>query len=571
MKSPYLFEIDIESPAKRVVQVKLQKKVEPGIHSFSMPVWTPGSYLVRDFPKHVFNLTTELDGKKIQVRKEKKHTWLVETEETGLLTLKYSVYAHDLSVRTSYLAHDFALLNLTSILMFHNNNLEDQVRIKLLTPNQWKVSTGMNQEGVELVAPDMEEAFDSPILAGELIQAKFEVEGKPHNISIAGGRGNFSLEKIVDGLRSIVIENQGLYGSLPYERYEFLIVLSEKSGGGLEHRNSNVSMYPRLKFLPEKDSYRFFSLEAHEHFHTWLVKRIKPQAFMPYNYLEETYTRLLWVMEGVTSYYDNLIPVRANVTPVSFYLKTITEEINQYEQIPGKKLCSLEEASFNAWIGLYKPDENTPNIYMSYYLKGGIVTLLLDMYLRRLGSSMDQVMKYLWENYGKRKRGIKEDEMQNIILQATGIDVAEFFERNIRGTDDLPYELLNYVGLTLEEKKEKEKIPRLGVRAEGNKVISVLFDSPAHEAGLAPGDVIIALNGIGLENNKILDTLKRFRIGEEIEITILREGILHRVRATLEEPLAKLEVKPVTDPTEEQKNAWYSWIKQPWKEEKPSK
>ncbi len=566
MKSPYAFEIDVKNPAKRVVRVKLRRKIEAGTNSFSMPVWTPGSYLVRDFPKHVFDLTAKLDGKQVEARKLNKHTWLVETDSSGELTLEYSVYAHDLSVRTSYLTHNFALLNLTSILMFHNNNLKDKVKISLLTPDNWKISTGMKSAGKELIASDMEEAFDSPILTGELVQSRFDVDGKPHNISIAGGRGNFDLKKIVSGIKSIVIENKDIYGELPYERYEFLIVLSERTGGGLEHRNSNVSMYPRLKFLPEKDEYRFYSLEAHEHFHTWLVKRIKPQAFMPYNYLEETYTRLLWVMEGVTSYYDNLIPVRAHVAPISFYLKTITEEINQYEQIPGKKLCSLEEASFNAWIGLYKPDENTPNIYMSYYLKGGIVTLLLDMYLRSHGSSMDQVMKFLWENYAKQERGIGEDEMQEIVSQATSVDVSDFFENYVRGTSNLPYKLLDIVGLKLE--KKKEKVPILGVKAEGNKIRTVLFDSPAHEAGLAPGDVVLAFDDIGLENNKLQDTLKRYRVGEEIEVTILREGILHKVRARLEQPHPKLEIKQVEKPTEEQKRAWEAWIKHPWKQEK---
>ncbi len=566
MNSSYVFEIDVRNPARRIVQVKLQRAIESGTHYISMPVWTPGSYLVRDFPKHVFNLKAKVNGERIEARKVKKHTWLVKAENPGDLVIEYSVYAHDLSVRTSYLSHDFALLNLTSILMFHNNNLRDKVRISLLKPDNWKVSTGMKRQGNELIASDLEEAFDSPILAGELIRSKFEVDGKPHNISIAGGRGNFDLEKMVNGIKAIVSENQDLYGELPYERYEFLIILSEKSGGGLEHRNSNVSMYPRLKFLPEKDGHRFFSLEAHEHFHTWLVKRIKPKAFMPYNYLEETYTHLLWVMEGVTSYYDNLIPVRAGISPVSFYLKTITEEINQYEQIPGKTLCSLEEASFNAWIGLYKPDENTPNIYMSYYLKGGVVTLLLDMYLRSHETSMDRVMRFLWENYGKQGRGIEEDEMQDIVYQATGVDVNDFFKKYVKGTDGLPYELLNTVGLTLENKKGK--VPRLGVKAEGNKIRTVFFNSPAQMAGLAPGDVVLAFNNIGLENNNIQDTLKRYRAGEEIEITLLREGVLHKVEAKLGEPLPNIEVKQIKEATEAQKNAWKTWIKRPWKQDK---
>ena len=560
----YRYEINLTAPQTRFVHVKLSINAKKGKNAFHLPVWTPGSYLVRDFPKHVINVKAkDSEENNLEISKTSKHTWIVNTDVEKEIIIEYDVYCHDLSVRTSYISHDFALLNLTTVLMFYENDFNSPVEISVITPKKWEIKTSLKKKGNLYYAENIDEAYDSPILAGNLIKKEFKVLDTPHELIIASGVGNYDLQILISALKKIIPENASVFENkeLPYDSYKFLLILSEKTGGGLEHKNSNVSMFPRLKFVPEKDLYRFYSLEAHEHFHSWLVKRIKPQAFMPYDYLNETYTRLLWVFEGITSYYDDLVPVRAKVVPIDHYLKTIEDNINNYENTPGKDICSLEEASFNAWIGLYKPDENTPNVYVSYYLKGGLVTMLLDMYLRKHGSSMDQVMNYLWENYGKKGIGIKENEMEQIITQATKINVKEFFEKYIKGTAPLPYDLLQTVGLELKKEQKKDDPPYIGIKSDKNIVKTVYANSPAYEAGIAPGDIIITINGFALEQNDIDKTLNRFSKNENVTIRILREGIEHSVNVRLEQPRPKYKVIKTKNPSTEQIKNWEKWLK----------
>ncbi len=559
----YDYEIDITTPSTRLASVKLTVPGKTGENLFSLPVWTPGSYLIREFPKHVINVKAKIGRKELKINKIAKHTWKINLEDESTITLTYQVYCHDLSVRTSSMSHDFVLLNLTTILMFKDHDLSSPVKIKLKLPKNWEVSTSLKPlEKETFEAENLDEAYDSPILAGELKTEKFNIMGIPHELAIAGGPGNYELKDIVSALKKIVPENANVFdGKLPYDQYKFLLVLSEKSGGGLEHKNSNVSMFPRLKFRPEKDLYRFYGLEAHEHFHAWNVKRIKPKAFMPYDYLNETYTKLLWVFEGFTSYYDDLVPVRARIIPPQSFLKTLEENINNFENLPGKNICSLEEASFNAWIGLYKPDENTPNVYVSYYLKGGLVAMLLDMYLRKNGKNLDLVMKYLWENYGKKNMGVGEDEMEEIIRNSTEIEVTDFFDKYIRGTELLPYDYLGFVGIKVSKEVNKEDPPFLGIKSENNTVKTVLIDSPAYKGGIAPGDRILSIDGYALESNDVSKTLKRFRPKEKISIRLIRNGIEFLTEVKLNDPVPKYTVQKIKEPTEEQKQNWEQWTK----------
>ncbi|NTU78187.1 MAG: M61 family metallopeptidase, partial [Chloroflexales bacterium] len=393
--------------------VELDGLAEPYV-DLVLPSWTPGSYMVRDYARHVQAFAAQApDGAALAWRKIAKDTWRVETAGATKLTARYQVYANDLTVRTSHLDGSHGYFNGATVFMYAPGRTAEQMRLIIETPAGWQVSSGLTPlRGDAVVAEprperhlftvvDYDELIDCPVECGAQRLLSFTVDGITHQIAI-WGRGNEDEARLVADTRRIVEAQRDFFGGLPYSHYSFILHLTDGKGGGLEHRNSVTNQIDRWSFRPERSYERYLSLTSHELFHVWNVKRLRPAPLGPFNYRAENYTRLLWLMEGATSYYDELLLVRAGLMRPERFFEILADEIVKLQSQPGRHLQSVEQSSFDAWIKLYRPDEYSANSSISYYLKGSLVCMLLDMKIRAAtggARSLDDVMRLLFARY----------------------------------------------------------------------------------------------------------------------------------------------------------------------------
>ncbi|HEX9100555.1 MAG TPA: hypothetical protein VF997_00050, partial [Polyangia bacterium] len=434
------YKIDLEERNAHLVRVEARFPVAGGALELKLPVWTPGSYLVREFERHVQDVTCATEeGKPLSVRKVDKATWRVDAPGATSVVVRYGVYANDLTVRSAHLDDTHAFLNGACIFLYADAAAE--ARVTVAPPPGWKVTVALPEPTKNVfVARSYDELVDSPFEIGTHELVEFSAQGKPHRLAIWGkapiDRATFTgdIVKIIDAAAA-------LFGDgVPYDDYTFLLMLAPNQYGGLEHAKSCALLSSPFTFHPRKKYEELLELVAHEFFHLWNVKRIHPEALGPFDYQREAYTRSLWVMEGVTSYYDRYLLVRAGLQKPDKYLEKLAEELGKIAAIPGRKRQSLEESSFDAWIKLYRPDENSANSTISYYLKGGVVALLLDLEIRaRTGGkrSLDDVMRLLWTRFGKAGRGFADDRVQALAEEATGLELGAFFDRHVRGRDEV--------------------------------------------------------------------------------------------------------------------------------------
>jgi predicted metalloprotease with PDZ domain len=360
-----------------------------------------------------------------------------------------------------------------------------------------------------------------------------------------------------------------MFGGLPYDKYLFLLHLPSQGYGGLEHKNSCSLIYPRFGFRAKDKYNRFMQLVAHEFFHLWNVKRIRPKALEVFDYDQENYTPSLWFSEGTTSYYDLVIPLRAGIYDAKSYLNELGKEITRYETTPGRKVQSLSESSFDAWIKLYRQDANSANCQISYYLKGAMVTLLLDLLIRsRHGNqrSLDDVMLKMWQQFGQAEIGFTPSELEEVIETVAEVDLSDFFKRYLDSTEDLPFnEYLEPFGLQLVAENEEEPVPYLGVKVNsdnGQELIKfVEVGSPAAVAGIDPGDELLAIDGIRVTGNQLSDRLKDYQASDTIQVTVFHQDQLRTYAVTLASPRAnKYQIKPVENPSPIQQQNYAGWL-----------
>lgn len=523
-----------------------------------MAAWNPGSYLIREYARHVSAVSaTSEKGEPLTVRKTAKDTWEIEGASGGA-TVRYSVYANELTVRTSHLDATHAFFNGVGLFLYSEESRPDPATLELEVPEGWSVCTGLPLRDGRYQAEDYDHLVDCPVEAGIHERLSFEAEGVPHDIAI-WGRGDYDADTLRRDVGRIVETGASMFGGLPYSYYAFLVHLSETRGGGLEHRNSSVLLHRQLGFNARRDYEEFLQLVAHEHFHVWNVKRIKPTAFSPYDYGVENYTRLLWVMEGITDYYAMLIPLRAELISVDRFLEGLGRRITRLARTPGRQAQSLEDSSFDTWIKLYRPDENTVNSTVSYYLKGSLVACVLDLELRaRSGDkrSLDTVMRLLFERAGQG-RFLDEDELGNLVRDATGVDIEDLLARYVSGTDELRFEEhFARVGIRVSARARQDTRDEggkpapedaertadtfgwLGAQVRRHRghleVASVPTGTPAESAGLYAGDEIVALDGWKVADVAALDArLAEREPGTELELTVFRRARLETVPVTL--------------------------------------
>ena len=540
---------------------------DPAGQRFALPAWIPGSYLIREFARNVLSIRAESGGKTVRLEKIDKHTWQAPALKAGQpITVTCEIYAWDLSVRGAHLDPTHAFFNGTSVFLRAIGQESSPCLVDIQPPDgktfkNWRVATALEpasgekgsakRHGFGLYrAESYDTLIDHPVEMGTFSLATFEACGVPHDVAITG-RHDCDMKRLTADLKRVCEWQIRFFGEpAPMRRYVFLVTAVGDGYGGLEHRASTALLcsrndlpYPGMKGLPE--SYRsFLGLCSHEYFHTWNVKRIKPAAFVPYDLDRENYTTQLWAFEGITSYYDDLALLRSGVIELKDWLELTAKTITNVHRSPGRLRQSLAESSFDAWSKFYRPDENTPNAVVSYYAKGALAALALDLSLRKESRnriSLDDVMRVLWARFGQTGNGVGDDDIRLIAEELSGLNLGRFFADTLHGTRDLPLKrLLSPFGVRLEW--ERAKTASLGIKtgAEGNevKLATVYDDGPAQQAGLAAGDVLVALNGLRVTPAALDKHLARLNPDDTVELHAFRRDELMQFSVRLAPPPA---------------------------------
>jgi predicted metalloprotease with PDZ domain len=569
------YQVSLPQPASHLFEVVLQiKNWQSPVLDLHMPVWTPGSYLIREYAKQLQDFSAVATNKERYLRSQKisKNQWQIETLDNSEITVRYRIFANELSVRTNHLDTTHGYFNGAALFFFIPGLEKEPIQVTIVPPQEdWQVTTTLplvagNQNTFE--AKDFDTLVDSPFEIGRHQLYDFSVFEKPHQLAI-WGKGNANAERIIEDTKKIIEVEAKLFNGLPYDRYLFLLHLSNSGFGGLEHKDSCSLIYNRFGFRAKDKYNRFMQLVAHEFFHLWNVKRIRPKALEKFDYERENYTRSLWFSEGTTSYYDMLIPLRAGIYDVSIFLDNLGKEISKFLTTPGRKLQPVSESSFDAWIKLYRRDANSDNSQISYYLKGELVSLLVDLLIRSRHQnqrSLDDVMRQMWQNFGKEEIGFTPEQLKATIESVADTDLSDFFKRYIDGTDDLPFnEYLEHFGLELIPIKEEDPSPYIGLKvtAENSKtkINFVEFNSPAWLAGIDPGDELLAIEGMRINAEQLNDRLKDYQAGDKIKLTLFHQDLLKTVSVELKEPQpSRYEVIKLLNPSEIQKQNFSAWL-----------
>ncbi|CAN5175346.1 PDZ domain-containing protein [soil metagenome] len=566
------YTVSMSKPYTHLLEVEMRLKAAnlPAQAEIKMPVWTPGSYLIREYARHVQDFAVEnAGGNKLPWRKINKNTWQIDTNGANELVVKYKVYANELTVRTNELNSDHAFFNNAALLMFPKGNLQASSTVKVIPFGNWKVATGLPKvEGQTNTfrAENFDILYDSPFEVGDFIEVPFTVDGIPHRYIIEG-IGNYDAKKMAEDTAKIIEQSKEIFGELPYKDYTFILNL--RGGGGLEHLNSTALQWQKLGFKPESRYKAFLNLVAHEFFHLWNVKRIRPDALGPFDYENENYTRNLWVAEGATAYYEAILLRRAGLLTDKEVLETKVNLIKALQNRPGRFETSLEDASFNAWIKYYRQDENSINNQISYYDKGELVNFLLDVEIRTASNgakSLDDVMRYLYNEFYKKNKNYAPADYQKTAELMAGKSLEEFFDKYVRGTAEIDYDaILKGIGLKLVVKGKDKKEAYLGatlVETDGKLTVrSLPSDTPAYQQGLNTDDQIVAIDGNRAGLTFLQSYLSQLKPGDKIKLTIFRFDTLRELEIMLgEQANQNYSIVPVENPTDEQKRLYKEYL-----------
>lgn len=576
-------------PAPQSHYVEIEASVPTGgkrVVELMMPVWTPGSYLVREFARQIENLAA--DGGPARIVKVRKNRWEVRLPDPNgaavpdRVTVSYRLYCREMGVQTNWVDASFALLNGAATFLTLTDRTPRPHEVALQIPAGWKRSiTGLPEvpgDGPHhFVAADFDELVDSPIYAGSPAVYEFKVDGVPHLLVNEGEGGVWDGPRSAKDVEAVVRAETAFWGTIPYKKYIFFNLLTE-TGGGLEHRNSTVLMFSRWATRSRPSYLNWLQLAAHEFFHTWNVKRLRPRELGPFDYENEVYSKSLWIAEGITSYYDRLFVRRAGLCTVEEYLagdvpSTGDKPIGDVERLqttPGRLVQPLESASYDTWIKFYRRDENTANTAVSYYTKGAVVGFLLDAKIRATTEgreSLDDVMRTMYAKYSGAN-GYTPEEFRAVACEVAGTDLAPWFHRVLETTEELDYsQALDWFGLRFApEKKGDGKPPKawlgLDVKVEDGRLVvsAVKRETPGAAAGFNVGDEILGIDDDRIHAGQWSKKMEFFRPGEKVSILVARRDRLIRIPATFgQEPPKRwtLEIDPkATDAQKAHRTAW---------------
>jgi len=596
---------------------------DPAGQRFMLPTWIPGSYMIREFARNIITLTANCGDAPVATQKIDKATWQCAAcaVDAGPLMLTYEVYAWDLSVRAAHLDATHGFFNGTSVFLLPEGQRDAPCSVTIVAPEAWRIATSLsktpalagiaehfvvetrsqsgstNSVNHHFYASNYDELIDHPVEMGTFTHATFEACGITHHIAITG-KHRADMTRLCADFKRICEAQIRLFEPTshlaPFREYWFLIMVVSDGFGGLEHRASTALMVGRddLPFahVPSMTSgYRkVLSLTSHEYFHSWNVKRIKPAGFIHYDLLNENYTRQLWFFEGFTDYYDDLILVRAGlITPLE-YLEVEAENMGRVLSQSARLKQSVADSSFDTWIKYYRQDENAPNAIVSYYQKGAMVGMALDLTIRQRtdgAKSLDDVMRALWNAYGKVNIGVPEFAIETIVETVTGLDLKAFFAEAVYGTRDIAFApLFSYVGIDMSMRvpgmgtgtgagtgaagtsKTTDPFPptlgaRIGADANGDAKLAQVFDGgAAQQAGLSAGDTIIAIDGLRVTGHTIDRRIKSYTADSTIEFIAFRRDEMMRFNVTLQAQPASVCVLTTRDTPPEAKLQRDKWL-----------
>ncbi|MFT7629762.1 MAG: putative metalloprotease with PDZ domain [Mariniblastus sp.] len=450
---PIRYRVDMTDSKNHYLTITATVPAEGDTTELMMAVWTPGSYLVREYARNIDSMEATDRGKPLAFEKSRKNRWLVQTKGLKSFTLKYRLYCNEMSVRTNWVGNEYAMVNGAPTFLTVPGKLDRPHVIQLKLPRSWtRSATSLHATGDTphtFQAQDFDELVDSPIVAGNINVYPFSVGGVEHQLVNVGESGQWNGTKAATDLKKVVQAHQDMWGTVPYDRYLFLNMIVE-AGGGLEHDNSTVLMTSRWSFRDPGRYKSWLSLASHEFFHTWNVRRLRPKSLVKYDYENEVYTNGLWIAEGVTSYYQDLALVRAGITSKSEFLSGLSRDVEGLQRTEGRKKQSLKDSSYDAWIKFYRPDENSSNTSISYYAKGAVVAFLLDAKIRKLTDgekSLDDLMRTMFAKYSDS--GFTSEDFRATASKIAGEDLSDWFASAIDSTDELDYSDIEAIGVVV--------------------------------------------------------------------------------------------------------------------------
>ncbi|MFT5451806.1 MAG: putative metalloprotease with PDZ domain [Enterobacterales bacterium] len=573
------YSIEIIDAAHHLAEVTaLFPKTKSTTIDFVMPAWRLGKYKVLNLANGIRYFTvTDAKGRDIVAKKVDKNTWRVNLDKPSKLAVSYQLYANQLGSRTRHIDDTHAYLDGASSFIYSPEFMDLPLTVTVNAPEGWRSQSGMTrQDKHSFTADNYDVLASSPIETGIHEYYTFSADDKKYEVVI-WGEGNFKGKDIVADYKKMVVEHGKMWGDYPFKRYLFIIHATKGATGATEHINSTVIQKDSLSFGTKEDYQRFISTSSHEFVHTWNVKAYRPKGIQDYNYTEENYSDLLWVAEGSTVYFSELLLVRSGLLSVDDYLKALAKKVQQYQEKPGRKVMTAQQSSFDAWIegGGDRANNSSVNIYT----KGNILSLLIDVELLKATAGENGyalVHKLLYQRFPAVDKGFSATDMQDIMEEISEKNFSDFWATYVESTEPIEFnDLFQALGLTLsaeskknnnkEKKKKSSKELWTGIELSGNEITRVPTDSPAWKAGISAGDVLVAINGMKVEPSKLNSLLNSFEKNDEVKVTLFRRNLLKEVNMELTNYLPKtLALTHLDEPTELQKKMYQTWLGQDW-------
>ena len=572
LPEPIRYTLRFPAPETHYVEVEAVYPTggQPSIELF-MAVWTPGSYLVREYERHVEAVTATAGGRSMTVEKSQKNRWRISTGGSSSLNVRYRVYGREMTVRNNWIDAGFAIINGAPTFLSlvdggkraHNVRIERPAAWSTVSTSLWRIFGDPNIYH----ADDYDMLVDSPIVIGNPVTREFMVDELRHTLVFGGDAAFIDADRAAADVQKIVVAAKNVMGALPYLDYHFLNMVTG-TGGGLEHKNSFLTM-SGLFITRTREAYLgWLSLVAHEYFHNWNVKRLRPVELGPFDYEHERFTKMLWVAEGFTDYYGDLLVRRAGLYTPAEYLGALSGSIASVQNAPGRLVTPVNIASYDTWIKQYRPDENTANTTIDYYPKGAVIAFLLDARIRQLTSgakTLDDGMRLAFERYSGEK-GYTPAEFYQVMSAVAGTDLTPFFRKTAESTDELDFsEALAYFGLRFRPDRSNRAAADLGVitKVDAGRLIAsgVRRGTPAIAAGLNVDDEILAVDGVRVRSDGLAARLAQYRAGDKVEILVARRDRLITLTATLgSAPGSAWQLELLPDASLEQQARRRAWL-----------
>ncbi|HMQ69210.1 MAG TPA: PDZ domain-containing protein [Ignavibacteria bacterium] len=569
------YSVSMPFPSNHLFEVTL--KVEnyspnpDGYIDFTLPAWRSGRYIILDFSSGVQEFSAEDNfGRKLEWHKTDKDTWRVKKSEGNSYTIMYKVFSNEMSMRTRGLNDECGFIDASAVLMFAEKLRNNSLVLKIIPFENWHVTTGLNtSDGSEnsFFARNYDYLADCPLLIGNHTDRDFFINDKKFTVSFPPDI-EYNADSVINNIRTVSKTVCDFWEDMPFEHYNYLLIRDRYDYGATEHINSSVFSVSSTTFTNKENYNRFLSNIAHEFFHTWNVKQLRPKGIDPYDFSKENYSGEFWIAEGITSYYQNIFMIIAGYLTPDKYLETIQQSIESDIERPGNYVQSLEESSFDAWI---KHSGNTPNKYIAesdFYSKGSCVGLLLDLEIRHNSEnkySLDNVMKTMYKNFPLIDGGYTNDDFIKTCEQFNGSSLKGFFDSYLYSTDSLDWKkYLNYAGLNLSTIYDSEK-PFTGISARetGDRLIIsyVVPGSPAYKAGLDVNDEIIAMDGYRVRSSSMSSRISDKKEDNIVKFTVMREDKLREFSVILKNSeKAKYKIERSEDPDNLQEMIYESWL-----------